>query len=309
MKKHYALALLPLLLLSSCDADEKLNVTVASPNGAPAISLYEYLGDQNCEISNAQTVSSYMQSGNKDVVILPTNAGVKMIQKNDAPYKLAATVTFGNFFLASTGNDENATLDKDDYVVVFQQNSIPDQLFKYVYGSDFANVHYVADASAAARVLISGKNESDSNSDADYVLVAQPSLSSALSQNNKAAVHSDVQSLYAQKSGGKKIMQASIFINNSLSNKKAKDFLEEIEDDVEDLLEDPSSLDEALLESKLENEVIASKIGDPSTIKYLIANNNQIGIGYANAYINKSSIDSFLATLGQEATTDDIYFR
>ena len=307
--KRYALAILPLLLLSSCDLDDKLNLSVASPNGAPAISLYEYLSDKNCEISNAQTVSSYMQSGSKDIIILPTNAGVKMIQNNNAPYKIAATVTFGNFFLASTGNDDNETLDKDDYVVVFQQNSIPDQLFKCVYGTDFSNVHYVADANAAARVLISGKNESDSNTNADYVLVAQPSLSSALGQNSKAKLHSNVQELYKEKTGGKEIMQASIFVNNSVSKAKAKDFLEEIEDDIEDLIEDPSSLDEALLESKLDNEVIASKIGDPATIKYLLSNGNQIGIGYKNAYLNKSSIDAFLNTLGQNITTDEIYFR
>lgn len=309
MKKRY-LALLPVLLLTSCTSGERdLELSVASPNGAPAISLYNHLGDKNVEISNAQTATSYFQSGAKDVVILPTNAGVKMIQKQNAPFKLAATVTFGNFFLASTGNDENKTLDKTDYVVVFQQNAIPDQLFKFVYGSDFSNVHYVTDVNAASRCLISGKNESDSNAVVDYVLVAQPALAASLKQNQSASVHSNLQSLYKDKTGGKEITQASIFINNSVDHTKAKSFLNTIKNEVTDLLKKPSLLDQAMKRSGLEEEIITQKISNPQMVKTLIENGNQIGIGFKSAYENKASIDAFLATLGQEASTDEVYFR
>ncbi len=309
--KKYIFALLPLFLLASCGDSNNLELTIASPNGAPALSLYEYLGDKNVEISNAQTVTSYFQSGSKDVVILPTNAGVKMIQNTNAPYKLAATVTFGNFFLASTGLDLNGTVDKDDYIVIFQQNSIPDYLFKYVYGDvfDFTNVHYVTDVNAASRCLISGKNESDSNNEVDYVLMAQPALANALSQNPSAFVYANLQSMYQAKTNGKEIMQASIFVSDSADEKKAKEFLEEIKDDMKDLLEDPSSLDEAIKESGLENEAVVLKIGNPATIKSLLSDNNQIGIGFKYAYQNKLAIDSFLNTLGQDSTTDEIYLR
>lgn len=307
--KKYAFALLPLVLLCSCENNEKLTLTVACPSGAPALSMYEHLGDENVEISNAQTVSSYFQAGSKDIVILPTNAGVKMIQKTNAPFKLAATVTFGNFFLASTGNDSNNTLDKDDYVVVFQQNNIPDLLFKYVYGTDYTNVHYVADVNAASRCLISGKNESDSNAEAAYVLMAQPVLSVALQQNTNASIYSNIQELYKSKSGGKRITQASIFVNNSVNEKKARNFLREIKDDVEDLLHEPSELDEAVRESGLEAETVASKIGNPTIIKSLLQNGNTIGIGFQWADVNKPDIDAFLNTLGQDSTTDSIYFK
>ena len=307
--KKYVFALLPLVLLCSCESNEKLTLTVACPSGAPALSMYEHLRDENVEISNAQTVSSYFQAGSKDIIILPTNAGAKMIQKTNAPYKLAATVTFGNFFLASTGNDSNNTLDKDDYVVVFQQNNIPDLLFKYVYGTDYTNVHYVADVNAASRCLISGKNESDSNAEAAYVLVAQPVLSVALQQNTNASIYSNIQELYKSKSGGKRITQASIFVNNSVNEKKARNFLREIKDDVEDLLHEPSELDEAIRESGLEAETVASKIGSPTIIKNILQNGNTIGIGFQWADVNKSDIDAFLNTLGQDSTTDDIYFK
>ena len=307
--KKYVFALLPLVLLCSCESNEKLTLTVACPSGAPALSMYEHLRDENVEISNAQTVSSYFQAGSKDIIILPTNAGAKMIQKTNAPYKLAATVTFGNFFLASTGNDSNNTLDKDDYVVVFQQNNIPDLLFKYVYGTDYTNVHYVADVNAASRCLISGKNESDSNAEAAYVLVAQPVLSVALQQNTNASIYSNIQELYKSKSGGKRITQASIFVNNSVNEKKARNFLREIKDDVEDLLHEPSELDEAIRESGLESETVASKIGNPTIIKNLLQNGNTIGIGFQWADVNKSDIDAFLNTLGQDSTTDSVYFK
>ncbi len=200
MKKRVLLLLGAAMLTSCSNKMNELDLSVASPSGAPAISLYNFLSDQNLEVSNAQTVISYFSVGMKDAVILPTDVGVKMIQKTNypTPYKLAASVTFGNFFLASTGNDLNNQLDKDDYVVVFQQNAVPDLLFKYVYGNDFTNVHYVADVNAAARCLISGKNEAEGNALVSYVLMAQPALTNALNLNSKASIHSNLQSLYTE---------------------------------------------------------------------------------------------------------------
>lgn len=312
MNKKYLIALLPLLLLTGCNDihdDDPLNLTVACPSGAPALAFYEHLADKNLEISNANTVSSYFQAGSKDIVVLPTNAGVKMIQKMNAPYKIAATITFGNFYLAATGNDANGTLDKDDYIVVFQQNNIPDLLFKYVYGTDYTNIHYVSDAAAASRCLISGKNESDSNAEAAYVLTAQPALAAALSQNSKASVYADIQELYKSKTNGERMTQASIFVNNSLSHRTVKEFIIDIKDDIEDLLHEPSELDEAIRESGLETEAITSKIGNPTLIKNLLNNGNKIGLGFQWADVNKPGIDSFLTALGQETSSDTIYFN
>ncbi|MBP5694669.1 MAG: hypothetical protein J6X03_04420 [Bacilli bacterium] len=94
--------------LVSCndnDATKSFEVKIASPSKAPAIALYSHLTEENVEINSAaNNVVGYLtNNSDKDMVIVPTNAGINAIVKQNANFKIAATVTFGNFFLISTG--------------------------------------------------------------------------------------------------------------------------------------------------------------------------------------------------------------
>ena len=169
--------------------EEPISLNIACPSGAPALSLWNMYFQNNVEINaSANNVIAYLSAdSNKDIVIAPTNALVAVIKKN-VPFKIAATITFGNFYIASTGHDDNNQMDKDDYVVLFQQNGLPDKLFQYVYGNDFTNLHYVEAASNANACLISGVNIADNNAQVDYVLVPQPALTGGLSKNKNASL-------------------------------------------------------------------------------------------------------------------------
>ena len=67
---------------SDCEGDgckifntQPINLKVACPSGAPAVSLFAHLGEQNVEVIAAETVQSYMtDSSDKDVVILPNSS-------------------------------------------------------------------------------------------------------------------------------------------------------------------------------------------------------------------------------------------
>ena len=110
---------------SSSESEEPITLSIACPSGAPALSLWNMYSQSNVEINaSANNVIAYLSAdSNKDIVIAPTNALVAVMKKN-VPFKIAATITFGNFYIASTGNDDNGKMDKDDYVVLFQQNQI-----------------------------------------------------------------------------------------------------------------------------------------------------------------------------------------
>ena len=69
-----------------------------------------------------------------DVIVAPTQGGLTQIVKQQAEYKIAATITFGNFYLISTGRDEDNTLNKGDKVCYFQKDDVPGKVFNYVYG-------------------------------------------------------------------------------------------------------------------------------------------------------------------------------
>lgn len=319
MKKLF-LSIAPLaLVISGCSFSinsngDKLNI--AAPKGAPAVALYKHVLEENVEvIADASVVLGYLSANsNKDVVIAPTNAGVKAIVEQQAPFKLAATVTFGNFFVCATGNDEDGIMNGDDYVVVFQQNNVPDKVFQYTYSDlELSNIHYVKDATVAGPCLLTGKDATNDNATVDYVLLAQPAVNTVIA--NAAAkgwtrtVYSDVQKDFKEKSGNKEITQASIFIKNSVSKAKANKFLEGIKEDVEEFLADPTTID-SYFESTSE-EIISSKFSaDLTTLKLLTSNGkNGMGIGFKYALANKAAIDNFLGLFNIGETSEEIYHK
>ena len=196
------------------------------PVQAPAVAMAEFAQYDGFETTTQpNTIPSLMAAAQYDVVVAPTNVGVNAIKNGHAPYKILATITFGNFFVAATGNDNDEVMDADDYIVSFQQNGIPDKIFHYVYGTglDSAIKYYAANSLAAQTCLETGVNAADSNAKVDYVVIAEPSLTAAMKVNSNAYIYDDLQSKYEGKSGGAMITQASVFVKNTL---KAKERIE-----------------------------------------------------------------------------------
>ncbi|MBP5694668.1 MAG: hypothetical protein J6X03_04415 [Bacilli bacterium] len=77
---------------------------------------------------------------------------------------------------------------------------------------------------------------------------------------------------------------------------------------MEALLKDPNKIETRTKD--VEDEVFSGKLGTTkANLKQLINDDNQIGIGFKKASENKASIDSFISTLGLEATDEKIYFN
>lgn len=139
---------------TSATAATSLDLEVACPAGAPATAFYRHFANSKMEVGNADTIVSYLSSSsNKDVVIAPTNAGIAAINKG-ANYKLAATITFGNFFILSTGNDEDGVMNKGDKVLAFQEAGVPGKLFKYLYSDLELDVSFLNDAAAVKNAIL-----------------------------------------------------------------------------------------------------------------------------------------------------------
>ncbi len=305
MKKALIFLLLP-LPLASCGSNEA-ELTIATPSGAPSLAFYSLVNNPNLEINaNPDNLSSYLDNGNKDIVVMPTNDGIQAI-RNGAPYKIAANLTFGNFFLASTGNDGDGILNEGDYVVLFQQGKLPDKIFSSLYGEENLDLHYVKAGSDAAKCLITGKDESNDNHNVDYVLVPEPALTNALSNNERASEYASLQEVFKEKHDGKEITQASLFVYNKASKSKVKELLKAVSENVENYLQDPSILENYL--SDLDNLDCQAKFGAPlPMLKALTTRGNRIGIGYKDAKENKESIDSFISLFEMEKTSEEIYF-
>ncbi|MCR5491286.1 MAG: hypothetical protein K6F32_04065 [Bacilli bacterium] len=290
-----------------------VTLKVACPAGAPAVAFYQHIqeSEQYLEInSNASNVVGYLtENSGKDIVVAPTNAGITSIVKKSAPYKIAATITFGNFYVASTGNDEDKTMNNDDYVVLFQQNNVPDKLFNYVYGDlGLTNIHYVNAASDAAKALISGVDSSNDNAKVDYVLMAEPALSTALSKNANASEYSNLQTAFAAKSNDMALTQASIFVSNSADEISVASYLKDLETAVKDFLGNPTVIDSYL--NGLEEEAITSKFNaSAAVLKTMASNDNRMGLGFVEAAENKDAIANFMKIFGMESVSEEVYFN
>ena len=300
--KIKSLLLSTLLLCCSCNQTNE-NITILTPTGAPALAFYNYLESDSFESNSTplNIVSSMTEKGS-DIVVIDTIKGVQTIN-NGAPYKLAATITFGNFYIASTGNDDNNTMDKDDEIVIFGKGQTPDKVFNLIYGSDY-NLNYVASVQEANKCLVSGKTL-DLEKEVDYVFIAQPVLTNALEKNQNASIYANIQEEYS-KVTGKELIQASVFVKDTLSKNNTKNFLKSLNNDINELLEDPNLLNEAT--KSIDQQIVSTKLGVATALAIkTLNNNNSIGLGFKYACENKEDIDNFISLFNLEITDEKIY--
>ena len=287
-------------LITSCSSSEE-NLKIIAPVGAPAIALYDSIDNPNFETNSTpkNILAMMTENSEKDVVVIDTISGIQAIQKNNA-FKIAATITFGNFFIASTGNDENSTMDKDDKIVLFGKEQNPDKIFHCIYGDSFdENIEWVNSASDAAKCLITGTNSITQNK-IDYVFLAQPAIYKALNKNTKASVYANVQEEY-KKITNEEMVQASLFVNKNSDKRQINSFLNNLENSINALLKDPTSIT-----AKLENSILGATSEEIVTI---LKEGNSFGLGFKKAIDNKDGIDRFLKVFNIDETKEEYYYK
>ena len=319
MKKLLVLFSL-LLVLCGCGTQKNENteeivdpssLTVVTPKGAPVLAFYDWIANENYSRVAADAIGAlWTGEESPDVITVDITSGVKAIS-NGADYRLAAVVTFGNLYIGSTGNDEDDTMDKDDKIVLFgNENMLPSKVFHYLYGTDYDDaIVYVADAQQAAACLMKGVDLE--GNPVDYVFLAQPAMFAALKQNENASVAVDIQEAYRSKSG-MDIVQAGVFIKNSVSDAVAEAFLNDLETSINTGIEDPEKMFNAL--SVYEGDEFTTQFGLPNlnVVKAVFSQKNALGInamglGFKRAKDIRNDIDAFLEVMGIEKTSEEIY--
>ena len=303
MKKNIYL-LLPLsIIATSCTPTNVSDISILCPTGAPSLAFYNYAEYENFETNSspANIVSSMTENGT-DFVVIDTIKGVSAIN-NGAPYKLAATITFGNFYLVSTGNDQNNTLDADDVIISFGKGQTPEKVFNLLYGQQYTNIHYVDNLQMAGKCLIS-KKTIDNSLDVDYVFVAEPVLTNCLKQNSDASIYHNIQELYKEKTNSEMI-QASIFIKNTVNEDTYRYHLDSISKDIQKVLEEPTLLNKTV--NSIGDEQFTNKFSIGANVAIsCFNNNNSIGLGFKYAYENKQAIVDFCSLFNMEVTDNEI---
>ena len=118
------------------DGASYADLKILAPSGAPSVAFYNFATSENFTTTTnpKEGLIPMFKKDTYDVIVAPTQGGLTQIVKQQAEYKVAATITFGNFYLISTGRDEDNTLNKGDKVCYFQKDDVPGKVFNYVYG-------------------------------------------------------------------------------------------------------------------------------------------------------------------------------
>ena len=321
MKKYLSLIAVA-LVLTACNTNssnqgtgefDRTSLSIIAPTGAPALAFYNYSNSERFETNSnpAEGIIPQMVTGQKDVVVLPTNAGMQAILNKKAEYQIAATITFGNFYLISMNNDTNNTLDADDTILLFQKGNVPDKVFHYVYGDDYnSNIHYVSavsDAAAAVNAGFFADAETGNNIVPNYVLLAQPVLTTVLNKNADKgyAVYADMQAKYKEKSNNQALFQASVFVKKSLDRKVVTSFLDSLKADIDAAIKNPEVIQEALKDAQDAQTVYGIA---PAMATTVTKNNNGMGLGFERAINNKEAVETFLKLFGIEGFDEEVYF-
>lgn len=321
MKKYLSLIAVA-LALTACNTNssnqgtgefDRTSLSIITPTGAPALAFYNYSGSERFETNSnpAEGIIPQMVTGQKDVVVLPTNAGMQAILNKKAEYQIAATITFGNFYLVSMNNDTNKTLDADDTILLFQKGNVPDKVFHYVYGDDYnSNIHYVtavSDAAAAVNAGFFADAETGNNIVPNYVMLAQPVLTTVLNKNADKGyvVYADMQAKYKEKSNNQALFQASVFVKKSLDRKVVTSFLDSLKADIDAAIKNPDVIQEALKDAQDAQTVYGIA---PAMATTVTKNNNGMGLGFERAINNKEAVETFLKLFGIEGFDEEVYF-
>ncbi len=274
--------------------------SIIVPNGAPALAMSYFCDLENFQgTDNPQNIVPLLANEKVDVAVMPTNVGIQAIQNNNVNYKLLCSVTFGNFYVASTGHDADGVMGPDDYIVSFQPSGVANKIFQYVYdGKLESGVHYVSGAQDAAKCLKMGKNLADDGKSVDYVLIAEPAYSTVAATTPNVSIYANIQEIYKEKSGGYPLFQASVFVRKSLDEQEIQDsILGNIKASINNILKVDNYLYNQM--NKIANPKDVFGI-EPEMAQKLAMDNNKMGLGceIPDSDENIEGLKKFLSIFG-----------
>ena len=276
-----------------------------SPSGAPAIAFYDQGNSGTFETNQTPSnVLAQLSQDNYGMVVFDFYNGLKNLKANQGHYKLAKIITAGNLYLV--GIDKTNQPTAEDKIVSFGQGLIPDLAFNYLYKDNqeiLNNVSYVASTSEAGAILTAGMYEGEA---VDYVVVAQPVLSTVLANTNantygRLNVIASFKDMWKEKTGQDGIPQAGLFINMNYYEEHQNYFDEQLElisTRLDTCINDPLSMKQTM-DEQLSLQEQAALFGFNSQIAYNVQSSQETPNGFALLGSQDNiDINDFFLTLG-----------
>lgn len=229
---------------------DPVELTVLAPLGTPALSqtymestmpsLGAHVSYTVETVSGSDPLVAAFTSGSHDIIFAPTNLGAKLISTG-LDYEFAATVNFGNLYLASTGY-ETLTLDDLDgkEIIAFGQNATPDIILTAILeGHTFTvdpTVTYVDSVTTAQAEILTDNTK--------IILIAEPALS-VLGLPTKLGEELDVLSLqdeWENLTGSSSYPQAGVFVKTDIDSEVVDAYLAALQTSITEANTNPSDV-------------------------------------------------------------------
>ena len=205
-------------LLAQAQAQaEAFDIKILSPNGAPALAvLPAAVGGKVDFVDGADALQAAFVNpdGDYDLIVAPSNLGLKLASAGKTAYKMLGVVTWGNLYIvAKAGTDKDPSTWEN--VAAFGEQSVTGIVFNTVYGDkiDSSKITWYNSTAEASAALIAGE--------ADVAMLAEPNATATIAKAKENGLEleiiDDVQSAYGE--GG--FPQAALFVKeDSYANKK-----------------------------------------------------------------------------------------
>lgn len=312
MKKNLIIMLTLLLTftLSACTPAEA-PIKVLVPNGAPALAqtAIEY-GESRKETSDfdielvfgADLLATAFATESHEIIFAPTNLGARLFTAAGASYRLAATVTWGNLFIASKQPLDGLESLDGKKITVFGENATPDIVFRSLLGevtfTEAPQINYVDAVDMAASEL-----ETDPDS---IVMLAEPAMSVVEMRTDETLNVIDLQAAWQTYFDQDSYPQAGVFIHKDLSDDIVADYLERLQESI------------ALIYTDLETVLsYAETLDYPFPTPVLREATPRSNIRYVDAADSKNALEFFFnrilelqpALIGGTLPDDNFYYR
>ena len=201
-------------------ADINVDLKILSPSGAPALSLVPAVvcGAKVDFVEGADPLQAAFVNPEPeyDVIVAPSNLGMKLAEAGKSPYKMLGIVTWGNLYIVGPkGTAADASTWTN--VASFGEQSVTGKVFSEVYGEalDMSTVTWYNSTADASAALMAGN--------ADVAMLAEPNATAIIAKAKESGkeleIIDDVQSHWGDGSG---FPQAALFVReDAYAEKKA----------------------------------------------------------------------------------------
>ncbi len=309
MKKLLTL-LLTILLIAGCSSNGEsyhdfdhakqeftTDLKILSPSGAPALallSLFEENEDRITVVEGADVLQASFVSPEHeyDVIVAPTNLGVKLALSGKSDYRLAAVVTWGNLYVLA--ENESVLENESIRFAAFGEQAVPGLVFESVKDQlHLDEVNYYSAVTEAQAALLS-KN-------ADAALIAEPAATATIAKAKEMGMNlqitADIQALWETKTGSHGYPQAAVFVLETQENSQSiNELLAEIESSMKTCANEVNDgTDENLI--ALIDAAGAETLGVPNA-QVVAKSYSKMGLNYRAASDCEQELTDFLSLFG-----------